>query len=196
MAGRRGAWARGGAVVSAALASMCCILPLGLGALGLSTTLAAAFFEPLRPGFLALAALLLSIGFYFAFRRPLQGEVCSPDSRATSKLSKPALWVSTLAVVALALFPSVSGIATGGNEALGPTTASEIVVLKIDGMTCEACVPGVRNALLDVPGVIDAAVDYERSSARVRVRVERPPKESALLAAVEKAGYIGALESP
>jgi copper chaperone CopZ len=175
---------------------MCCILPLGLGALGLSTTVVAAFFEPLRPWFLALAALLLGSGFYFAFRSPPEGEVCSPESRALSKISKPALWVSTIAVVALALVPSISGIAAGGNEELGPTTASEVVVLKIEGMTCEACVPGVRTALLDVPGVIDAAVNYERKSAQVRVRAERPPEESALLAAVEKAGYTGALDSP
>ena len=60
-----GAWARGGAVLSAALASVCCILPLGLGVLGLSTTAVAAFFEPLRPWFLALAALLLGVGFLF-----------------------------------------------------------------------------------------------------------------------------------
>ena len=69
-AGRCGTWARSGAVVSAALASMCCILPLSLGAIGLSTTAVAVFFEPLRPWFLALAALLLGLGFYFALRRP------------------------------------------------------------------------------------------------------------------------------
>ena len=50
--------------------------------------------------------------------------------------------------------------------------------------------------MLDVPGVIDAAVNYERKNAHVRVRAERPPKESALLAAIEKAGYTGALDSP
>lgn len=63
-------------------------------------------------------------------------------------------------------------------------------------MTCESCVPGVRTALLDVPGVIDAAVSYEKKNARVRVRAERPPETSDLLAAVARAGYTGALESP
>lgn len=189
-------WARGGAVVSAALASMCCILPLGLGVLGLSTTLVAAFFEPLRPWFLTLAALLLGIGYYFEFRSPPTGEVCSPDSRVASKLSKPSLWLSTFAVMALALFPSISGIAAGGHEELAAATASEVVILNIEGMTCEACAPDIRTALLDVPGVIDAAVSYERKSAQIRIRAERPPKGSALLAAVEKAGYTGTLASP
>jgi copper chaperone CopZ len=196
MAEGLGSWARGGAVVSAALASMCCILPLGFGVLGLSTTVVAAFFENLRPWFLTLAALLLGVGFYFALRRPVEGEVCSTDSSSLSKLAKPALWIPTIAVLALALFPSISGIAAGDNEELAATTASEVVVLKIEGMTCESCVPGVRTALLDVPGVIDAAISYEQKNAQVRVRSERSPETSALLAAIEKAGYTGALDSP
>ena len=195
MAEDRGTWARGGAVVSAALASMCCILPLSFGALGLSTTVVAAFFETLRPWFLTLAALLLGVGIYFALRRPARGEVCSTESRSLSRLTRPTLWVSTIAVLALALFPSISGIAAGGNEELAATTASKVVVLKIEGMTCESCTLGVRNALLDVPGVIDAAVSYDRKNAEVRVRSERPPDGSALLAAVETAGYSGTMAS-
>ncbi len=194
--GSRGAWARAGAVVSAVLASMCCILPLAFGAIGLSTTVLAAFFEPLRPWFLALAALLLAVGFFFALRRPTErakGEACYADSRWLSKLSKPALLLSTAAVIGLALFPSLSGLASGGSGDLAATTASEVIVLKIDGMTCEACVPGIRAALLDEPGVIDVAVSYERKRAEVRVRSERPPEASVLLAAVEKSGYSAAL---
>lgn len=90
-------------MVSAALASMCCILPLSLGTRGLSATVVAAFFEPLKPWFLALAALLLGIGFNLAFRCPPEGEVCSPNSRALSKISKPAVRVSTIAIVALVI---------------------------------------------------------------------------------------------
>ena len=168
---------------------MCCILPLGFGAIGLSTTAVAVFFEPLRPWFLALAALLLGLGFYFALRRPVAGEACTTDSRWIGKLSTPALVLSTLAVVGLALFPSLSGLAAGGADELADTTPSEVIVLKIEGMTCEACVTGVRAALLDVPGVIDAAVSYEHKRAEVRVREERPPDVSGLLAAVEKSGY-------
>ena len=62
-------------------------------------------------------------------------------------------------------------------------------MLQVDGMTCESCAPGVRSELLDVPGVIDAAVSYERKVAEVRVREERPPGVEHLLKAVKKAGY-------
>lgn len=191
-----GTWARGGAVVSAALASMCCLLPLALGGLGLSMTAVATFFEPLRPWFLAIAALLLAIGFYFVLRAPAEGEVCDSETSRLPRLSKPSLWLSTVAVVALALFPSLAGVAVGGSADLVPATDSEVVELRIDGMSCEACTPGVRTALLDVPGVIDAAVSYDEARARVRVRAERPPDHAALFAAVEKAGYSAALAAP
>lgn len=191
----RTTWARAGALVSAALASMCCILPLGLGVAGLSTTAIAAFFEPLRPWFLALTGLLLSIGFYFALRRPIEGEACGTEWRRLTRLSKLTLWLSTVAVVALALFPTLAGVAGGGGSELAPATASEVVELRIDGMTCEACAAAVRDALLEVPGVVDAAVSFEEARARVRLRAERPPTVRALVAAVEEVGY-GATPSP
>ena len=191
-----GAWARGGAVVSAALASMCCILPLGLGVVGLSATTIAAFFEPLRPWFLTLAALLLAVGFYFAFRAPADAAVCDTESRPFQRLSKPTLWLATVAVIALALFPSLAGVAVGGSSELAPATASQVVELRIDGMTCEACTSGVRDALLNVPGVIDAAVSYEEARARVRVRTERPPAPATLFAAVREAGYSATMAVP
>ena len=96
-----------GAVFSAALASMCCILPVRLGAIGLSGAVLSAFFEPL--------------------------------------------------------------------------------------LTCESCAPGVRSELLGVPGVIDAAVSYERKVAEIRVRDVQPPGVELLVDAVEKAGYSASL---
>lgn len=178
-----------GAVVAAALASMCCILPLGLGAFGLSGAMASAFFEPLRPYFLTLSAALLALGFYFSFRAPRSGEVCSTNASKFSRASRPTLFLATLGTLVLALFPSFSGLASGGSESLAPRVDSNLVVLRIEGMTCESCAPGVRAHLLEVPGVIDAAVSYERNVAEVRVREEQGPKLEALILAVEKAGF-------
>lgn len=178
-----------GAVVSAALASICCILPVGLGAVGLSGAVLSAFLEPLRPHFLVLSIVLLSIGFYFAFRRPAEGEACSVETSRVSRASRPMLFVAALSTAALAMFPSISGLASGGSETLSSEVASAVIVLQVDGMTCESCAQGVWSELLDVPGVIDAAVSYERKTAEVRVREERPPGVELLLEAVKKAGY-------
>lgn len=182
-----------GAVVSAALASMCCILPVGLGAVGLSGAVLSAFFDPLRPYFLVLSAVLLCVGFFFAVRRPAEGEACTASSSRLSRASRPTLFVAATATAALAMFPSISGFASGGAEALPPTVNSQVIVLEVEGMTCESCAPGVRRELRDVPGVIDAAVSYERKTAEVRVREERPPRLAVLLEAVKRAGYSAAL---
>lgn len=185
-----GGWIRETAVVSAAMASICCILPLGLATLGLSTTLVAAFFAPLRPWFLALAAAQLALGFYFALRTPRGEQACSTKAGRLAKLSNPTLWVSAVAVLVLAMFPTLSSLASNSPDELAPAVASEVVILRVDGMTCEACAPSIRAALLDVPGVIDAAVNYEKKRAEVRVRTERPPEATILLEAVQKAGYV------
>jgi mercuric ion transport protein len=187
--GTREKVAGAGAVVVAALASMCCILPLGLGAIGLTGAVASAFFEPLRPYFLAVAGALLALGFYFAFRASRSGEACSTGSSGLSRASRPTLFVAALGTAVLALFPSISGLASGGADTLAPQTESSVIVLRVEGMTCESCAPGVRAHLLDVPGVIDAAVSYERKVAEVRVREERSPDLELLIQAVEKAGY-------
>lgn len=184
-----------GAVVAAAFASMCCILPLGLGAIGLSGAMASAFFEPLRPYFLAVSAALLALGFYFSYRAPRNGEVCRTRFSKLSLASRPTLLVATLGTLILALFPSIAGLASGGSETLAPQVDSNVVVLRIEGMTCESCAPGVRAHLLDVPGVIDAAVSYERKVAEVRVREEQGPELQVLILAVEQAGYSAVVEA-
>lgn len=144
-AGDRGeARVRAGAVVSAALASMCCILPLGLGALGFSTTVVAAFFEPLRPWFLAFAAALLALGFAISLRTATGEGACSTGAGRLSKLSKPALWISTIAVLLLALFPTIAGLASNSSGELAPAVASEVVSLRVEGMSCEACAPSTK----------------------------------------------------
>lgn len=83
-----------GAVLAAALASMCCILPLGLGAIGLSGAVVSAFFEPLRPYFLVVSGVLLSLGFYFSFRAPAEGEACSTSSAKAARAARPTLFVA------------------------------------------------------------------------------------------------------
>jgi copper chaperone CopZ len=187
--GRREKRAGGAAVVAAGLASMCCILPLALGAIGLSGAFISAFFAPLRPYFLGLAAVLLAAGFYFSFRAQRASKVCTTGSKRVSGASRPMLFVAATATLALAAFPSIVGLASGGSEALPSDVASNVIVLQVEGMTCESCTSGVRAQLLDVPGVIDAAVSYGRKVAEVRVREERAPETRSLIEAVERAGF-------
>ena len=56
-------------------------------------------------------------------------------------------------------------------------------------MTCEACAIHVKNALVNVPGVLDVAVSYSESSATITFDDSTPPSSTSLASAVEGAGY-------
>ena len=92
-----------GAVGAAFVASLCCTGPLLYVALGVGGAGLASTFEPLRPWFLALTALLLGLGFF---------SVYGPEPRCADegferkrRRQKAMLWIGTVVVLALAAFP-------------------------------------------------------------------------------------------
>ena len=183
-----------GSAGAAFFASLCCLGPLVLGGLGLGGVLVATF-TPLRPYFLAASGVLLALGFYFVYRKPkaaqaCEGEVCLPDSRAR-RWTKPLLWLATLAVLALAFFPSYGAKLVGSSpvKTAAPSYAQlETVELKISGMTCEACAGAVRYKLYETPGVAEAEVNYPAGWASVKYD---PTQTDAarLIEAVNATGY-------
>lgn len=64
----------------------------------------------------------------------------------------------------------------------------EQIELKVEGMTCGACVARVSRALLGVPGVRDAEVDLARGLARASAD-DAGAAQSAMLQALAAAGY-------
>lgn len=95
-------------VIAAVGASACCLGPVVLSALGAGALGAAAVkLEPLRPFFMAVAAVTLVAGFVVTYRRA-PAEQCAPDgscapsSRRTAKI---VLWLAAIAVILLVTFP-------------------------------------------------------------------------------------------
>lgn len=60
---------------------------------------------------------------------------------------------------------------------------------QVTGMTCGHCELSVREEVEEVPGVQDLEVSHE--TGRLTVTSDRPVDETAVLAAVEEAGYRG-----
>jgi copper chaperone len=58
---------------------------------------------------------------------------------------------------------------------------------QVNGMTCGHCVASVTEELSAVPGV--TAVQVDLASGRVDVTADAPLEMSAVVAAVEEAGY-------
>ncbi|MCC7196384.1 MAG: cation transporter [Gemmatimonadaceae bacterium] len=183
----------GAAGLFAVLASACCLGPLVLTVFGISAFGASTAFEPLRPVFLGVTALLLGGAFYLTcVRRPAcaPGSLCATPQSTLARLNRNLLWVGALVIGAVALFPSLVAPLLGGSQtciaAAGPWTK---VALHIDDMSCPACIGHIKTALEAVPGVQRVAVSYENERAEVSVDAASPPPTDELVKAVEKAGY-------
>ena len=189
-----------GSTLTAFLASLCCLGPLLLGGAGLGAVLVATF-APLRPYFLAASAILLAGGFYFVYHKPkaaeaCAGETCAPES-GTRRLAKPLLWLATLAVAALAFFPSY-GVKLVGKPAAAVAPISSATLqtaeLKITGMDCPVCSGVIQRKLLETPGVVKAEVRYPAGSATVQFNPSQTDT-TKLIAAVKDTGYEAAVSN-
>ena len=182
-----------GSVITAGLASLCCIGPIFFGGLGATAVALGAKFEALRPYFLTLTGIFLALGFYFVYRQPKEQEACESEVCETPRLTrwaKPGLWVVAAVVILLALFPNYYGaFRTEGNSPAGPIASSLVTEeLQIDGMSCEACATGLEGALQQVSGVAGATVSYENKKAMISYDPKSVTSDQ-LAQVVTKSGY-------
>ncbi|MFP6583578.1 MAG: cation transporter [Candidatus Hydrogenedentota bacterium] len=180
--------ATGGSLVAAILASACCWIPLTFVAVGVSAGGAAAMFETTRPFFLVVAAVMLSVGFYFSYAR-------DAHNVKFKRFNRSLLWVSTVGVAIFAAFPLyVDAFAVEPATPSGEFVAEESVDIYVTGMSCEGCEVTLNNTLAEVIGVTGVEVSYEGGLATVQFVADDRPMEMALLAAVERAGYKGSFD--
>lgn len=200
---RTGLWAIAGSVGSAVLASACCWLPLALFAVGTSVAGVSTAFGRTRPLFLALAAVFLSTGFYlnyFRKRRAVACSTCAAPRPRLRRFNRAMLWVSTVIVLSVALFPNWFPLVL--NQGATMATVSESLVdattveLRIDGMTCEGCAAFIEHSLVKLPGVRSASVVYADRRALVALDPDSPLSNEDLISAVEKLGYQASLGNP
>lgn len=99
-------------IVSAFIASACCVGPLVFALLGIGGAGLLVKFEPYRPYFIALTVALLGTGFYFTYRKPKvapvrtgEGPECACPAPAANRAGKIMLWVATLLVAVFLAFP-------------------------------------------------------------------------------------------
>jgi|GEM_PF-491704 len=88
--------------------------------------------------------------------------------------------------------PASSAIVACGDdhkEAGKPVPANALTVsLKVTGMSCGDCADAIRNALLKLDGVYDAAVNYETGVANVQIDGTKVD-QAKLSEAIVKAGF-------
>ena len=187
----------GGAVVAAVASSLCCILPVVAIAFGVGVFSIASVFETLRPYLLVVAVSALAFSFYqiyFRHEKCSEGEACS--TKPIGRFNRIVLWVATIAVLAIAVFPYYSGyiISTLDKQPPLPTVVNKAsavdpkqpienkddtavvegesqnrktIVVAVDGMTCESCASHISIALKRIEGVISAEASYPKKNVTV-----------------------------
>lgn len=194
---RAGRWSVTGALLSALAASVCCIGPLVLLALGIGGAWAGGLqvLEPYRPLSVVLTVGFLALAFYRAYRRPATA-ACGPDGTCaiprSNRITRIAPWVMTPIIFALLAVPYLAPhllrkTAAGG--AVGQVTdGTARAVLRVENLTCASCAAAARQSLLQVDGVKDAQVTADPPVAIVSFDPARTSVE-ALTAATARAGY-------
>src|SRR5229473_3061697 len=100
-----------GSIVSAILASVCCVGPLLFAVLGIGGAGLLVKFEPYRPYLVALTLVALGTGFYVTYRKPkiaggaADGPSCACPAPRTNRAGKILLWIATVLVAMLLAFP-------------------------------------------------------------------------------------------
>lgn len=101
-----------GAVVSAFLASLCCLGPLVFAVLGIGGAGLLVKFEPYRSYFTLLTLGLLGLGFYFTYRPrrvpAADGPACDCPHPKSNRLGRIMLWIATVLVVGFLSFPYIA----------------------------------------------------------------------------------------
>ncbi len=192
-------------IVTAGVASVCCVGPMLAVGFGLGT-FGWALSEELRPWLLGGSGLLLAGAFYLTYRRRPEAEcadgACAVSPEKTRK-RKMLLWLATAAVAALAAFPHYSAVLWGesivANEAAalagGTSDGKAVALFSIDGMTCAACASGVRATLERQKGVQLAEVDYENATARIHFDHSQT-SATKLIAAIGQLGFKAEVKEP
>ena len=100
-----------GSVISAFLASVCCVAPVVFALLGVGGAGFAVGLEKYRPLFIGIAVVFLGIAFYYTYRK--KGTSCEIDSVCPTgkggKFNKVMLWVSATLVGFFIVFPYLLG---------------------------------------------------------------------------------------
>ena len=180
-----------GGIITAIIASLCCIGPVLVALIGIGSVGAFAFFENYRPYLIGATILLLGVAFYLVYRkREVKCEDGSCKIQGAGKWNKVGVWSATfLAAVAIAFPylgvapPSPTNVAVQGKA---------VVSLNVQGMDCQACAAGVEGSLANIHGVHKARVSFEKGEAVI----EYDPaliKPDAFVERVKENGFTAAI---
>lgn len=191
---RAGLVAVGGSVIAALLSSACCWLPLILIAFGASAAGVAGFFEQWRIPFIVFAIVLLAVGFFITYRSVADANICCHSgSSRVMLMNRTMLYVATVFVGAMVMFPSYVSALIGTSSAISQDQAVSAntvkLVIPVEGMTCAGCAATVMQALSMISDVTVDEVSYQDEQAVVTISDDNTLVREGLIKALAEAGF-------
>ena len=179
--------------LSAALASVCCGLPLllialGLGGLGFGSVLGKYHWY-----FAGVGAALLAAAWFVFLRERSRLRAAGSEIR-NARFTPALLGIATVAVLGFGALNVSSALGLGSKAQEVAHAASSLsgetaqVVLPVEGMTCVTCEWGIEKAL----GKLDGVIEAKASSSEQKVLVRYEPGEvtfEQMIDAVDSTGY-------
>lgn len=167
-----------GVIVAAIAASVCCVGPLVLLALGIGGAWVGNLtaIEPFRPYLMGLTFIILGYAFYKIYRKP-KAEECAPGSYCANpksdRINKITLWISTVFVILLLSFPYITPLLYADQSNAVEQSGFEEnilmeVTLNVPDMYCPACPFTVQKSLIKLDGVISAEASLETKKAVIK----------------------------
>ena len=186
----------GAGILSAFAASLCCIAPVIAIFAGSSSIVSNfSWLDPARPYLIGLSITILAFAWYLNLKGAKTPDLecnCETSKMESFLHSKSFLSIVTLFAAIMMTFPLYAEIFYPGPKA-GTTKISvagtnQQAVLKIHGMTCEACEAHVNNELSKVPGVLAYKTSYSHSNTLVTFDSSKVDIKT-LEAAIQRTGY-------
>lgn len=162
----------GAGLLTAILASLCCIVPvlaLIAGISGLASTFS--WLEPFRPYFIGFTILVLGFAWYQKLKPKKQiGCNCNTEEKPKFIQTKMFLAIITVFAIVMLVFPYYSNI-------FYPKTENQIIVVDksniqraeftISGMTCASCEEYVNHKVNKLSGILSSNASYHNGKAVV-----------------------------
>jgi mercuric ion transport protein len=185
----------GAGLLTAILASLCCITPMMSLIAGLSGIAASfSFLEPFRLYFIGATILVLGIAWYQKLKasRKEMDCACDPEEKLSFFQTKKFLTLVTVFALAMLAFPYYSGSFFPQHEPVEASTPSAWIKqaeLKVEGMTCQGCEQHVNHTLYQQKGVVKATSSYREGAASVEFDSQKITLDELMQAIEKETGY-------
>lgn len=187
-------WA-GAGVMTAIVASLCCITPV-LAMIAGTGGIAASFswLEPSRIYITGITVIILGFAWYLKLRPRIPEEIqctCEEDAKSSFWQSKMFLGMVTVLTAILLAFPYYSDVfypETKKEVSITTPGAIQTLQLNIKGLTCEACDSHVAHAAMGVEGVIEASADFRNGKAVIKFNHTKTT-EDQIIKTIDATGY-------